>query len=280
MKKIVFLIAALLLVLACASSKALVDTEEEKSDLTVAKETITVKGVSFNMVTIPSGDFLMGSLSNEPDSFDNEHPQHRVSISAFQMGETEVTQGLWTAVMGNNPSYFSEYGDGCPVEQVSWNDVQIFIEKLNQIVPDGGFRLPTEAEWEYGCRAGTTTPFSSGKCLSTDQANYDGQNPLTGCAKGEFRKGLVPVAGFSPNAWGLYDMHGNVKELVSDWHDATYYAQSPNENPQGPASGSYRVNRGGSWGREAVGCRAANRSYIWPGDRDVLIGFRLLRMPE
>jgi formylglycine-generating enzyme required for sulfatase activity len=277
MKKIVFLIAALLLVLACASSKAVVDTEEDKSDLTVAKETITVKGVSFNMMTIPSGDFLMGSLSNEPDSFDNEHPQHRVSISGFQMGETEVTQGLWKAVMGNNPSYFSECGDGCPVEQVSWNDVRIFIEKLNQIIPDGGFRLPTEAEWEYGCRAGTTTPFSFGKCLSTDQANYDGRNPLTGCAKGEFRKGLVPVAGFSPNAWGLCDMHGNVWEWCQDAYSGNVYRKHKSSNPVVTGEGPHRVYRGGGWRSYAKTCRSAIRSGYPASDSYRYLGFRLSR---
>lgn len=275
MKKIVFLIAALLLVFACASSKAVVDAEKDKSDLTVAKETITVKGVSFNMITIPSGDFLMGSLSNEPDSFDNEHPQHRVSISGFQMGETEVTQGLWKAVMGNNPSYFNECGDGCPVEQVSWNDVQIFIEKLNQIVPGGGFRLPTEAEWEYGCRAGTTTPFSFGKCLSTDQANYDGQKPLPVCAKGEFRNGSVPVAGFSPNAWGLHDMHGNVWEWCQDAYSGKAYRKHKSSNPVTMGEGPHRVYRGGGWRSYAKTCRSAIRSGYPPSDSYRYLGFRL-----
>lgn len=277
MKKIVFLIAALMLVWACASSKPAVDTEKNNWNPPVAKETITVNGVSFNMVAVRAGDFLMGSPLDDQESFDNEHPQHRVSISAFQMGETEVTQGLWKAVMGNNPSHFNECGDNCPVEQVSWNDVREFIKKLNQIVSGDEFRLPTEAEWEYCCRAGTATPFSSGDCLSTDQANYDGQHPLPDCDKGEFRKGTVPVASFSPNSWGFYDMHGNVWEWCKDAYRGDAYSKHKSSNPVVLGESTHRAYRGGGWRSYAKCCRSAIRSGYAPSDSYRYLGFRLSR---
>ena len=167
--------------------------------------------------------------------------------------------------MGNNPSYFQNCGDDCPVEQVSWNDTQEFIRRLNQKEGGNSYRLPTEAEWEYAARAGTTTPFNTGNCLSTDQANYDGNNPLSGCSKGEYRKTTVRTGAFSPNAWGLYDMHGNVWEWVQDWKGD--YPSGSVTDPAGPLSGSCRVYRGGGWDNDARGCRSANRNVITPDIR-------------
>ena len=179
--------------------------------------------------------------------------------------------------MGTNPSYFNECGDDCPVEQVTWNDVRIFIEKLNRIIPGGGFRLPTEVEWEYACRAGTTTPFSTGKCLSTDQANYDGQNPLPVCEKGESRNGTVPVAGFSPNVWGLYDMHGNVWEWCQDAYSGNVYGKHKISNPIITGKGPHRVYRGGGWRSYAKCYRSAIRSGYPSSDKYRYLGFRLSR---
>jgi formylglycine-generating enzyme len=233
----------------------------------------TANGVSFKMVRIPAGEFMMGSPSNEPQR-DEDETQHRVRISRdFWMGQTEVTQGLWRAVMGTNPSQFSNCGNDCPVEQVSWNDCQEFIRKLNGMVSGGDFRLPTEAEWEYACRAGTTTPFNTGRCLNADQANYVGNNPVSGCSKGEYRERTVKVGSFAPNAWGLYDMHGNVWEWCQDWYGD--YPSGSVTDPTGPSSGSFRVLRGGSWNYFAVDCRSANRPWVDPGDRLYGIGFRL-----
>ncbi len=276
MKKILFLIVILLLASACSSTKTGIDNGTGIEGA-AAKEAISVNGNSFNMITIPAGEFLMGSLPDNPYNFDNEIPQHRVSVSAFQMGETEVTQGLWKTVMGENPSGFNECGDNCPVEQVSWNDVQAFINKLNQLVPNGDFRMPTEAEWEYSCRAGSEKPFSFGKCLSSDQANYDGKSPLDGCKKGENRKSTVSVAGFPPNDFGLYDMHGNVWEWCQDTYSGNAYRKHQSKDPLFTGKGSKRVFRGGGWRSYAKMCRSANRSGYSSEESFRYLGFRLAR---
>lgn len=280
MKKELFLVVALMVASGCLSTKEVVDVadmEERKERTVFAKEVVTVNGVSFNMINIPAGVFLMGSSSDTPGNFENEGPQHRVSISACQMGETEVTQGLWKAVMGNNPSFFKQCGDNCPVEQVSWDEVQKFIKALNQEVPGGGFRLPSEAEWEYVCRAGTKTPFSFGKCLSSEQANYDGGHPLTGCAMGEFQKQTVPVASYPPNPWGLYDMHGNVWEWCRDFYSGKAYREHQSSDPVYMGMGPYRSFRGGGWRSYARTCRSASRSGYPSGDSYRYLGFRLAR---
>ena len=155
----------------------------------------------------------MGSPSGETGR-DNDETQHQVTLTkGFYMQTTEVTQGQWMAVMGNNPSYFKNCGNDCPVEQVSWNDVQEFIRRLNQKEGGSSYRLPTEAEWEYAARAGTITPFNTGNCLSTDQANYDGNYPLSGCSKGEYRKTTNESRSLSHRMHGVFttctEMSGN-----------------------------------------------------------------------
>jgi sulfatase modifying factor 1 len=235
---------------------------------------------------IPPGSFMMGSAlsaeefvtkyGGEAKYYKDEHPRHQVTLTqGFYMQTTEVTQGQWKAVMGkvNNPSDFIDCGDNCPVENVSWDDVQGFIKKLNQ--REGrNFRLPTEAEWEYAARAGTTTPFAFGNCLSTDQANYNGNYPGSNCAKGEYRKKTIPVAGLKANVWGLYDMHGNVWEWCQDWHGD--YPSGSATDPKGPSSGSYRVLRGGSWIMVAWDCQSAIRIKLLPVNRGRNFGFRLV----
>ena len=214
----------------------------------------------------------MGSPSSEVDRSSDE-TQHQVTVSDFHIGKYEVTQALWKAVMDNNPSNFK--GDELPVEEVSWNDVQEFLQKLNAKTGKT-YRLPTEAEWEYACRAGTTTPFNTGNNLTTSQANYDGNYPYNNNAEGEYRNKTMPVGSFPPNTWGLYDMHGNVWEWCSDWYGADYSnSNSPQTNPAGPSSGSFRVFHGGSWYSYAQYCRAAYRSSDAPGRRTDIIGFRL-----
>ncbi len=226
-------------------------------------------------VLIPAGSFMMGSPTSEPKRDDDER-QHRVTISKpFYMQTTEVTQGQWQAVMGSNPSHFSSCGDDCPVEQVSWNDAQEFIRRLNAKEGTNQYRLPTEAEWEYACRAGTTTPFAFGSCLSTNQANYDGNYPLPGCNKGAYRGSTVSAGSFAPNSWGLHDMHGNVWEWCRDRYGD--YPSGSVTDPAGPSSGSFRVNRGGSWFFNARDCRSAYRSRSDPGGRSFDLGFRLAR---
>ncbi|MCD6273560.1 MAG: formylglycine-generating enzyme family protein [Deltaproteobacteria bacterium] len=229
---------------------------------------------------IKPGTFMMGSPSNESGRHGGEK-QHKVTLSRkFYMQTTEVTQGQWKAVMGNNPSIFKK-GDNYPVECVSWNDAQKFIRKLNKQEGIDKYRMPTEAEWEYACRAGTTTPFSFGRCLSTDQANYNGKYPLDGCSKGKYRKKTVSVASFSPNAWGLYDMHGNVWEWCQDscnW-ESKVVTDTYRDGIVDPfcTKGSRWVIRGGCWSFSARCCRSAIRYGSSLGSCNDYLGFRLSR---
>jgi formylglycine-generating enzyme required for sulfatase activity len=241
---------------------------EEKSGDTRASgkagetRTFTVNGVSFKMVRIPAGEFMMGSPANDP-ARDNDETQHRVRISSyFWMGQTEVTQGLWKAVMGSNPSKFSNCGDDCPVENVSWNDCQGFIRKLNGRVSGGNFRLPTEAEWEYACRGGMTHPYAG----DLDAMGWYGNNS---------RSKTHGVGQKQSNSWGLYDMHGNVWEWCQDWKGD--YPSGSITDPTGPSGGSRRERRGGGWLSDARLCRSANRGSSTPVRRYDHLGFRLAR---
>jgi formylglycine-generating enzyme required for sulfatase activity len=231
--------------------------------------------IGMKFVLIPAGRFFMGSPSDESERRDNER-QYEVNINKpFYLQVTEVSQGQWENVIGNNPSFFKDCGDDCPVEQVSWYDVQRFISKLNQMEGTNKYRLPTEAEWEYACRAGTTTPFFYGGCISTDQANYNGSYPGRNCPKGRYREKALKVRSFQPNAWRLYDMHGNVSEWCQDWFGG--YPSNPVADPKGPDEGIYRVMRGGSWYDEAWDLRSAFRGWITPETRYYNIGFRVAR---
>ena len=237
------------------------------------KEKQFQNSIGMTFVLIPAGRFMMGSPENEPKR-DNDEKQHRVTITQdYYMQTTEVTQGQWKAVMGNNPSSFKDCGDVCPVESVSWNDVQSFMKKLNRMDSGYSYRLPTEAEWEYAARAGTTTPFAFGNCLSTDDENYDGNYPLTGCTKGQYRRKTISVGSLRKNPWGLYDMHGNVYEWCQDWYGQ--YPTGSVTNPTGPTTGSYRVIRGGSWNDFARYCRSALRNRLDPVYAFDYLGFRL-----
>jgi formylglycine-generating enzyme required for sulfatase activity len=234
-----------------------------------------INSIDMKFVLIPDGTFTMGSPSNEPER-ESDETLHRVTISKpFYMQTTEVTQSQWREVMGSNPSLFKNCGDDCPVEMVSWNDVRDFIRNLNQKEGTHKYRLPTEAEWEYACRAGTETPFYFGDCLSTDQANYNGIFPMPGCAKGEYRSRTLPVGSFQPNAWGLYDMHGNVAEWCKDWSGD--YPSGHVTDPTGPSSSLFPVLRGGSWSYSAGQTRSAYRSVFFPDGRGVSNGFRVAR---
>ena len=233
--------------------------------------------IGMEFVYIPKATFTMGSPPDEPKRHHDE-VQHPVALlTGFYMSTTEVTQGQWHKVMGDNPSEFMECGEQCPVESISWNDVQNFIKQLNKIEENKTYRLPTEAEWEYACRAGTDTPFSYGKCLSTEQANFDGRTPLDECPRGKYRERVTPVAKFPPNPWGLYDMHGNVWEWCQDWYGTIL--PGPATDPTGPSSGKYKVVRGGSWFSLDDDCRSANRDRSAPNLGLNFIGFRLVMMP-
>jgi len=224
--------------------------------------------IGAKFVLIPTGSFIMGSPSSEVGRDDDESPQHQVTISrSFYMQTTEVTQGQWKRVMGNNPSYLSSCGDDCPVEGVSWNDVQEFIQKLNSMEGTNKYRLPTEAQWEYAARAGTATRFYSG------ENNYDLSRAGWYYVNSERR--THPVGQKTPNAWGLYDIHGNVWEWVKDWMGS--YPSGSVTDPEGPSSGSARVSRGGSKLNRSFNCRSAERRDDGPSSRYGDLGFRLIR---
>ena len=227
-------------------------------------------GASMEFVRIEPGTFQMGAPSSESGRWDDEGPVHEVEISrGFWLGKYEVTQGEWEAVVGSNPSSYTGNARR-PVEMVSWNDVHEFIGRLNDAAGDSLYRLPSEAEWEYACRAGTSTRWSFGDDESRlgDYAWYDCND---GC-------NTKAVGGKLPNAWGLYDMQGNVWEWVQDWFEWGYYNTSPRVDPPGPTSGAHRVGRGGSFAYTARHLRVANRIDASPDYRDDVAGFRLLRM--
>jgi formylglycine-generating enzyme required for sulfatase activity len=220
---------------------------------------------------ISPGSFLMGSLPTEKMRENNES-RHKVTLSkGFYMGVYPVTQEQWQAVMGNNPSHFKGERN-LPVDSVSWDDCQGFIKKLRE-KDTKPYRLPTEAEWEYACRAGTTTPFHFGETITSDQANYDGRKTYGNGKKGVNRNRTTPVGSFPPNAWGLYDMHGNVWQWCQDWYGN--YPLNEVVDPQGPHAGDVRVMRGNSWFDGPQLCRSALRGRSGPGYRDYTRGFRI-----
>ena len=227
--------------------------------------------IGIQFVWIPSGNFMMGSPKEEEKRFEEEI-QHKVTLTkGFYMGVYTVTQEQWKEIMGNNPSQFKGEKN-LPVETVSWGECQEFIEKLRE-KDKKLYRLPTEAEWEYVCRAGTTTPFHFGETISTDQANYDGNFTYGNGKKGIYREKTTPVGSYPANAWGLHDMHGNVWQWCQDWFGD--YPQKNVVNPKGANTGSNRVLRGGSWSNDPRNCRSAYRYRYVPGLSNNRIGFRL-----
>jgi len=211
-------------------------------------------------VKVPAGCFQMGDTFGDGQS--DEKPVHEVCLDGFLIGKYEVTQGQWQAVMGNNPSFHK--GDVYPVDNVSWNDAQEFIKKLNQ---QGGkqYRLPTEAEWEYAARSGgKPEKYAGGDNAQALAWNSENSNLVT------HQVGLKTA-----NGLGIYDMSGNLWEWCQDWRNDSYYTSSPAKNPTGPPSGSSRVNRGGSWNLDSSYARAANRSWGEPNNRSYFLGFRL-----
>ncbi len=235
-------------------------------------------GMTF--VLIPSGTFIMGSPPEEPFRGSSE-TRHQVTISKpFYMQTTEVTVKQWRSVMGHRKLVFQKDSDNMPVTRVSWFDCMKFIERLNRM-GQGKYRLPTEAEWEYAARAGTSSAYSWGDTIDCDKAMY-GNNRLKNneCQRYIKSKGLqfdrpAPVKSYSPNPWGLYDMHGNVWEWCSDRYGE--YKKTPAIDPKGPESGSMRIRRGGSWFKYGYFCRSANRSFGHPATRYQTTGFRIVR---
>ncbi len=268
-----------------------------------------------NFVRIPEGEFTMGSPENEPERYARDETQHQVKLSEFYLCKYAVTladfkkfideSGYQTDAEKKNSSRIwdgNEWKDKAginwrhgvsgnerapeednhPVVHVSWTDAVAYSNWLSEQTGKT-FRLPTEAEWEYACRAGTTTPFNTGDNLTTDQANYNGNYPYNNNPKGQYRGNTVQVDSLAPNAWGLYNMHGNVFEWCSDWFGDKYYEECKEKgtvpNPSGPETGSNRVLRGGCWGSYARSCRSADRNYDTPGYRSGYVGFRLVFVP-
>jgi formylglycine-generating enzyme required for sulfatase activity len=239
---------------------------------------VVTTDLGLKLVLIPAGAFLMGSPETEVGRRLNEGPTHEVSITRpYYLSAHPVTQGQFEKVMGRNPSKHNAETGGSPnhpVEYVTWEEAVEFCRRLSE--GERVYRLPTEAEWEYACRAGTTTSFSLGEALSPAQANFDANFPYGDVARGRFLEQTTAVGIYPPNNFGLHDMHGNVWEWCADWFDSEYYRHSPRRDPAGSLAAKYRVIRGGSWINHAVTCRSAHRNGLAPNRRDGCTGFRVV----
>ncbi len=254
-------------------------------------ETIT-NAIGMKLVRIPAGEFLMGSVESDHGAREDEMPQHRVRITkAFYMGVYEVTQMQCERIMGTNPSSFTRDGllkdapanldaANLPVDNVTWYTAIEFCRRLSTLAAEKKagrvYRLPTEAEWEYACRAGTSTIFYFGDSLSSKQANFNGQHPFGDAEKGRFLNRTTTVGSYLPNIFGLHDMHGNLHEWCMDRFDREYFHDSPEDDPKGPEKGSYRVIRGGDWYSDGRDCRAAFRYADVPEGRFYALGMRVV----
>ncbi len=244
-------------------SQTITVTQSGATPVDQSEVTFSVNGVPFNMIRVEGGTFMMGATSEQgSDAADDEKPAHQVTLSSYYMGETEVTQEMWQAVMGSNPPYFS--GSQKPLDQVSWDECQTFITKLNSLTGQR-FRLPTEAEWEFAARGGNQNrgyKFAGGNTIDNVAWYRDNSNSQT-----------HNVGTKRANELGLYDMSGNVEEWCQDWYGS--YSSSSQTNPTGPSSGYSRVIRGGSRFLFARGCRVSIRSYYPPDSWFKGLGLRL-----
>jgi hypothetical protein len=228
-------------------------------------------GVVIRLCWIPPGRFLMGSADDESERWSNEGPQHWVTLShGYWLADAPCTQAEWQAVMGTEPSYFK--GSDLPVEQVSWEECQEFCERIRSRFPELDVRLPTEAEWEYACRAGTTSAYNDGSACTEPEGKDPALEKLGWFDENSDGK-TYPVRKKKANQWGLYDMHGNVREWCEDWYGD--YNADDQVDPAGSASGRVRALRGGSWRDQAISCHSADRSGLDPRDCDKVLGFRL-----
>ena len=300
-RAVVVCLMALLLAALPAASRQEQDKDSEKA---------ITNSIDMKLVLIPTGKFQMGSPATEDEREDKES-RHEVTISrAFYMGVYEVTQAEYAKVLGertvngarnpwNNGARFDKDrggGPDHPMENLEWDRAVEFCKRLSGLAAEKKagrtYRLPTEAEWEYCCRAGTDTPFPQGKSLSSKEANFNGNFPYGDAAKANYLRRTSKVGSYKANAWGLYDMQGNVSEWCSDWYDPDYYKNSPKKDPTGPEKGVlptgfkdrntpgvgqwYRAIRGGSWLDEARGCRSAYRFRAMPNEPYQFIGFRVV----
>ncbi|MCQ2254434.1 MAG: SUMF1/EgtB/PvdO family nonheme iron enzyme [Bacteroidaceae bacterium] len=234
-----------------------------------SQKALCFNGMTYKMVYVQGGTFKMGATSEQgKDVWKDEKPTHAVTVNSYYIGQTEVTQALWQAVMGTNPSVLN--GTTLPVENVSWNDCQTFIEKLNSMT-GRTFRLPTEAEWEFASRGGN----------NSRGYKYSGSNYIDNVAwyTNNSNSKTHAVATKQANELGIYDMSGNVSEWSSDWYDSNYYKNSDSNNPRGAYTGSNRVYRGGDWLSSAGACRVSIRYYVTPDYRNRYLGLRLVLVP-
>ncbi|OQA91521.1 MAG: Serine/threonine-protein kinase pkn1 [Elusimicrobia bacterium ADurb.Bin231] len=284
MKKWISLVLVLCLVTAAVAaskdkevSKASTQQKEaaKNADLPLEKKVDIGSDANIVMVFIPAGEFDMGSPLEELKRDKDEAQHHIKHTKPFYIGKFEVTQMQYRVIMNDNPSKFG--GDNLPVENVNWYEAARFIKKLNDKT-GLKFRLPTEAQWEYACRAGTTTAFNTGTTIDSDFANYDATAPYADGIIGKELKRTNKVGSYPPNAFGLHDMHGNVWEWCSDIYDDDYYKVTPAFDPQGPQDdeGGDRVIRGGAWNEKAHKCRSADRNNRGPKTNQPIIGFRLV----
>jgi formylglycine-generating enzyme required for sulfatase activity len=250
-----------------------------------------ITGMKF--VWIEEGCFQMGQLPLETrllkrevgryeykKYYADELPRHKVCLNGFWMGATEVTQKEWVKIMGFNPAHFNT-NENFPVDTVSWQDAKTFIGKLNKENKSNEFRLPTEAEWEFGARGNTEdVMYHTGNSITTKQANFNGSIPFGLNLREEYRKSPVEADSFSPNSFGLYNMHGNVWEWCNDWYGEDYYADSPSKNPSGPRQDDMRILRGGSWFRYSGHIRSATRYKNKPTGQYADTGFRVVKSKE
>jgi formylglycine-generating enzyme required for sulfatase activity len=243
-----------------------------------------VNSIDISLALLPVGTFKMGSPPTEAERGDDEGPQHEVTMTKpFYVAIHAVTQRQYELVMNQNPSYFQGSkggGPDFPVENVSWHEAEEFCRKLSELFAEKEagrvYRLPTEAEWEYACRAGQQAAFASGLAISSREANFNGNYPYGQASRGPYLERTSRVGSYLPNSYGLYDMHGNVWEWCSDFYDRHYYRNSPRFDPQGPPTGSLRVVRGGSCYNIGRFCRSAYRFGISPSNRDLDVGFRVV----
>jgi len=259
------------------------DGREEEEELTVYLYRDYVNSLGQTFKRIEAGGFWMGSPEGEEGRYDNEGTRHWVEITRpFELQDTCVTRAQWRALMGEDPSHFQDGSLECPVEQVWWEDGQRFIATLNEHERTDAYRFPTEAEWEYACRAGTQGPFSFEGSIDTTRANYYGEFSYAGSPLGEIRGRPMPVRSFAPNPWGLYEMHGNVWEWVEDIYAKDAYQHHTRSDPVNTGGDSQRVFRervfrGGCWIHSASYARCAIRGSYDPRFGLSLLGFRLLR---
>jgi formylglycine-generating enzyme required for sulfatase activity len=242
--------------------------------------------IGMKLAIVPAGRFLMGSPHGEEGHQIDEEPQHEVDITRpFYLGVHPVTQTQFELIMGRNPAFFTrERGGGPdhPVEQVTWQEAGEFCQRLSDLPQEKAaqrvYRLPTEAEWEYACRAGSHGATTFGPTLNSTQANFNGNFPYSHAAKGIYRFRTTKIGTYRPNAWGLHDMHGNVWEWCWDWYDPNYYSYSYKRDPKGgdPNAEKRKVVRGGSWYDQGPACRSAARNRFPPGDRSYTVGFRVV----